>query len=48
MLEGKVLDALRLPGKDEWERDRLLEEEARDRGRSAAAGAKERLSTESR
>lgn len=45
--EGVVLEALRLAGSDECERERLLDDEGRDGGRSDA-GAKERLSTESR
>jgi hypothetical protein len=44
---GDALEALRLPGREEWERDRFAEDEARDEGRSGAA-ANERLSTESR
>ena len=41
------LEALRLPGKEEWDRDCFAEEVGVDGGRSDA-GAKDRVSTESR
>lgn len=48
-VDGDVLEALRLAGREECERDRLVEEEGGDDGGwDGAAGAKERLSTESR
>lgn len=45
---GEVLDARRLAGRDEWDLDRLAEDEkGRDGGRSEL-GPKDRLRTESR